>query len=148
MPWFQNFLWFSCLASLALFLSGCVVVIPADSRDETELFDYPLIDDVAAFCDDLGWWDLWARVSHPQGADSVTYAWVEVSYVFYDYYENAEYDFLGAIDLEPVDQTVDEWGVLIAPGDPLLDCDYPAEYGFLFVAEDREGDQSEARIIN
>ncbi|HCP47421.1 MAG: hypothetical protein CL558_06155 [Alphaproteobacteria bacterium] len=124
--------------SLVLLLQACVVV--------HEGVDRPAILDVDAFCDDLGYFELWAEVAHDDGPRAVVSVWVDVSYVFYDEWDIIELDYWGSIDLEYTAEG--QWSIVLPPGDVLLDCDYPYEYHFSFFAEDQEGDLSSTDLIN
>ena len=123
-------------------LAGRGVISGSRYADE----DYPVVLDVGAGCNDFEEWDLWADVDHDDGPRAVIAVWVEVSFVLYDDFENVMLDYIGNIPLEYIADG--EWGIFVGPGDPVLDCDYPNEYHFLFVAEDEDGDRSAGELIN
>ncbi len=121
-------------------LSGCFPPLP----------QVPVIERVDAFCDADNNWNLFAEVDHPQGADAIQAAWVDVGLAFYD--ENDEPYTEAAIG-DPVDLlrdagTENVWGAQVASDPAFIDCDYAFEYYFLFVAEGPDGNQTGKSLVN
>jgi len=137
------------LVVLGLFVlssqSAACVVILADDDDEEE--DFPEFLVVDAGCDDEDWWILTASVSHVAGASAIVAVWVEVYLVDYDDYEVRYYDdYQGSIQLDLLGDT--DWRTDLHQIDTFLDCYYPGEYLFRFVAEDIDGDLASIDLIN
>ena len=129
-------------AALLILCSGCIWTTASEDRTVY----YPRLEEIAAGCDSQDWWDIWAQVSHPEGVHEVSWVWVEVSYVSYDDYDDMWLEYIDDIPLEYVYDG--EWGIFVSPDDHVLDCHYPFEYHFRFVAEDESGNRDSGELIN
>ena len=121
-------------------MAGCFPPLPT----------VPLFARVDAFCDTDDNWNLLAEVTHEDGPEAVIAVFVEVGLAFYDDNDQpyTEGQIGAPVDLFPLEGTEDEWGAQVVSDPSFLDCEYPFEYYFIFVAEDDEGDQAGRRFIN